>query len=143
MRRICILAAALCFAAPAYGPAYAQAPVQAAVQAAVQAPSRSFVVFFETWSGALDSQAQSIIQAAATAAKAAPSDAIVVTGTSDPTGTARANSLVSALRAQQVADALTDMGVSAGRISQVAYGSAEYALAGIESRRVVIAIGAK
>lgn len=127
MRRLCILAAAFCFALPAYA----------------QAPARNFVVFFETWSGALDSQAQSVIQAAAAAAKAAPSDAVVVTGTADPTGSARANSLVSALRAQQVADSLVEMGVGAARITQNAYGSTDFTLAGIESRRVVIAIGAK
>jgi outer membrane protein OmpA-like peptidoglycan-associated protein len=127
MRRLCILAAAFCFAVPAYA----------------QAPSRDFVVFFETWSGALDSRAQLVIQAAANAAKAAPSDPVIVTGTADPLGSARANSLVSALRAQQVADALVELGVPAARIDQKALGSTEYALAGIESRRVVIAIGTK
>lgn len=127
MRRLCLLAVALCFAGPAYA----------------QAPTRDFVVFFETWSGALDQPADAVIKAAAAAAKAAPSDRVVVKGTSDPTGSARANSLVSALRAQQVADALVAMGVAASRIDQVAYGSTEYALAGIESRRVTIAIDAK
>jgi outer membrane protein OmpA-like peptidoglycan-associated protein len=127
MRRLCILAAAFCFAVPAYA----------------QAPTRDFVVFFETWSGALDRQAQSVIQAAAIAAKAEPSDKVIVTGTSDPEGSARANSLISALRAQQVTDALVGLGVAATRIDQVAYGSTDFALAGIESRRVTIAIGAK
>ena len=127
MRRLCILAAALCFAGPAYA----------------QAPTRDFVVFFETWSGALDKPAEAIIKAAATAANAAPSGRVVVKGTSDPTGSARANSLISALRAQKVADALVDLGVAPARIDQIAYGSTEYALAGIESRRVTIAINAR
>jgi outer membrane protein OmpA-like peptidoglycan-associated protein len=121
-----MLAAALCLAVPAY----AQAP----------AADRNFVVFFETWSGALDRQADAVIAAAAKRAMAAPTDKVVVTGTADPIGSARANALVSALRAQMVADALVSAGVPADRINQVAYGSTEYTFSMIEARRVSIAV---
>ena len=129
MRRLCILAAALCLAIPSYAHA--------------QAPDRNYVVYFEMWSGDIDSKAQAVIAAAARAANLEPSEKVILTGTADPTGSARANALVSALRAQQVADALVAAGVSTGRIDQRALGSAEYVFSGIESRRVTIAIGGK
>ena len=129
MRRIYILAAALCLVVPAYAHA--------------QAPDRNFVVFFDLWSGAVDATAQSVIGAAAKAAGAAPSDRVILTGTADSTGSARANALVSALRTQQVADALVAAGVAPARIDQNALGGTEYVLSSIEARRVTIAIGGK
>ena len=129
MRRFCILAAAFCLVIPTYAQA--------------QAPDRNFVVFFESWSGAVDATAQSVIVAAAKAANAEPSDKVILTGTADPTGSARANALVSALRTQQVADALVAAGVSAARIDQNALGGTEYVFSSIEARRVTIAIGGK
>lgn len=129
MRRICMLAAALCLALPTLAQA--------------QAPDRNFVVFFESWSGNVDATAQAVITSAAKAASAEPSDKVILTGTADPTGSARANALVSALRTQQVADALVAAGVAPERIDQNAIGGTGYAFSSIEARRVTIAIGGK
>jgi outer membrane protein OmpA-like peptidoglycan-associated protein len=131
MRRLCLSAVAFCAAIAAQAPAFAQAP------------DRNFVVFFELWSGNVDAAAQGVIDKAAAAAKVASSERVVVTGTADPTGSARANALVSALRAQMVADGLVASGVSADRIDQNAYGATDYTFSGIEARRVVISIGGK
>lgn len=131
MRSLLALAMMLCLSAPV------------SAQTPAASTDRSFVVFFVEWSAALDMSAASVISAAATAAKANPTEPVVVTGTADPIGSARANSLISALRAEQVANALIAAGVASTRIEQRALGGTDYQLNALESRRVIIAIGAK
>jgi len=139
MRRLTVLAVALCLTA--FMPVWAQA--QTTPAASAPAPDGRFVVFFQEWSAALDAPAQAVIATAAKAALADPKASVLVSGTADPIGSARANELVSALRAQMVTDALIAAGVPAERISQRALGATEYALNALESRRASIAISAK
>ncbi len=117
----------------------------AAVLAGLSAPAfaaqETIVVFFDEWSAAIDDPAREAIQRAAEIAK--KSDAVVtVTGYADTTGSVAANKLLSATRAQVVADQLETEGVPAGHIKQVAAG--EIPAPGDikqESRRVGIVIG--
>lgn len=125
------------------GPAFAQSPAPAANATASLASDRNFVVFFPQWSAAFDSSAEAVIAAAAATAKAHPNDPVLVIGHADPTGTARANALISALRAELVADALIDAGVPAARIEKHAEGETQYVFSAQESRRVTISVGAK
>ena len=128
MRRLILLAAALMFAMPVL----AQVPGGPA--------DRKFVVFFQSWSGELDDSAVSVIADVATIAKANPTRKVIIHGFADPTGTARANSLVSALRAELVANQLVADGVSADRIVQDAMGATDFAMSSQESRRVTIGL---
>ncbi len=147
MRRLFAVAFALCLAAPAISQqafAQATAPSAPSAQPSPAAPAdRNFVVFFQEWSASFDSAAQGVINASARAALLAPSEPVIVAGYADPTGTARANALVSALRSELVADALVAAGVPAARIHKEAQGSTIYTFNPQESRRVVIIIGAQ
>jgi outer membrane protein OmpA-like peptidoglycan-associated protein len=106
---------------------------------AQQAPT--YVVYFQEWSAALDASAQSVIAHAADWAKANPGPSVRVTGFADPTGSKKANILLSELRAQVVVDQLTGDGVDANRIAQAGQGSVQFALTSQESRRVTVSFG--
>jgi outer membrane protein OmpA-like peptidoglycan-associated protein len=108
---------------------------------AADAPSQKFVVFFQQWSAALDDAAQSVIGQAAEWVKSQPGNVAHVNGFADPTGSKRANALLSDLRAQMVVDQLQTDGVAANRIRQRGHGSVQFALTSQESRRVEISIG--
>ncbi len=108
---------------------------------AADAPSQKFVVFFQEWSAALDDAAQSVIGQAAEWVKSQPGNVAHVNGFADPTGSKRANALLSDLRAQMVVDQLQTDGVAANRIRQRGHGSVQFALTSQESRRVEISIG--
>lgn len=146
MRKLIILAM---LAAVTAGQASAQtaspaAPVATAPSAAATlAADRNFVIFFPEWSAAIDDAAQRVIAAAAKVAAINPTDPVTVTGFADPTGSARSNALVSALRAEQVYSALVDAGVAGERIQRVALGGTDFVFTPQESRRVTIAVGAK
>jgi outer membrane protein OmpA-like peptidoglycan-associated protein len=103
-------------------------------------PSQKFVVFFEEWSAKLDDAAQAVIGQAAAAAKtnAAP---VHVEAFADPTGSKKANELLTDLRAQVVIDQLQADGVSSTRIVGRGHGSVHFALSSQESRRVEISFG--
>jgi outer membrane protein OmpA-like peptidoglycan-associated protein len=133
MRRLILLAAALCLAIPAMAqtPAPAQAPPA----------DRAFVVFFQEWSAALDDSAAKVITDVAAIAKANPGHPVIIRGYADPTGTARANALISALRAELVANQLVADGVDASMVEQRALGATDFALNSQESRRVTITVG--
>jgi OOP family OmpA-OmpF porin len=128
MRSLLAFAMMLCLAAPVQ----AQTPV-----------GRIFVVFFQEWSAAIDDPALQVAAQAATLAKANPTQTVVVTGYADPSGSKRANELMSQLRAEMVFDALVAAGVPATSIQRGGNGAIEYALNSQESRRVTIAIGTK
>jgi outer membrane protein OmpA-like peptidoglycan-associated protein len=110
--------------------------------AAAQAPP-SYVVFFQEWSSALDDSGNGVIAHAAAWAKAHPAATVQVTGFADPTGSHRANILISELRAQVVVDQLTADGIDPSRISQVGEGSVQPALSTQESRRVQVSFHAR
>jgi outer membrane protein OmpA-like peptidoglycan-associated protein len=108
---------------------------------AADAPAQKYVVFFQEWSAALDDSAQAVIGQAAEWAKSHPRDAVRVNGFADPTGSKKANALLSDLRAQMVVDQLTADGIEPKRIRQRGRGSVQFALSSQESRRVEVSIG--
>ncbi len=99
---------------------------------------RKYVIYFEEWSAAIDDQARVIIMDAAQHALTVPRIAVQVTGFADPTGSRRANALLSELRAQRVVDTLRESGVSQTRLQQSGKGSVPFALSSQEARRVEI-----
>jgi outer membrane protein OmpA-like peptidoglycan-associated protein len=107
---------------------------------AADSPSQRFVVFFQDWSAALDDSAQAVISNAAEWVKSHPGNIAHVNGFADPTGSRKANALLSDLRAQMVVDQLLSDGVSERRIHQRGHGSVQFALSSQESRRVEISV---
>jgi outer membrane protein OmpA-like peptidoglycan-associated protein len=107
---------------------------------AADAVSQNFVVFFQEWSAALDDSAQSIIGQAAEWLKSHAGSVAHVNGFADPTGSRKANILLSDLRAQIVVDQLQTDGADPKRIRQRGHGSVKFALTSQESRRVEINI---
>jgi outer membrane protein OmpA-like peptidoglycan-associated protein len=101
---------------------------------------RNFIVFFQEWSAAFDDSALRVIAEAARWAKSHPDARIDVTGAADLTGSKQANTLLSNLRAQVVADQLAADGADSHRIKRMGLGSVDYALSAQESRRVVISV---
>nr|WP_294551638.1 OmpA family protein [uncultured Rhodopila sp.] len=108
---------------------------------AARAQQPSFVIFFQLWSAAIDDQAQDVIAKAADWVKSHHARNVRVVGFADPTGSKKANILMSELRAQVVADGLTAAGVAPGAIRQVGTGSVEFAGSSQEARRVEIRVG--
>jgi outer membrane protein OmpA-like peptidoglycan-associated protein len=107
---------------------------------AADVPSQKFVVFFQEWSAVLDHSAQTVIGQAAEWVKSHPGNVAHVNGFADPTGSKKANALLSDLRAQMVVDQLQTDGVDSNRIRQRGHGSVQFALSSQESRRVEISI---
>ena len=107
---------------------------------AADVPSQKFVVFFQEWSAALDDSAQTVIGQAAEWVKSHPGNVAHVNGFADPTGSKKANALLSDLRAQMGVDQLQTDGVDSNRIRQRGHGSVQFALSSQESRRVEISI---
>jgi outer membrane protein OmpA-like peptidoglycan-associated protein len=108
---------------------------------AADPPAQKFVVFFQEWSAAFDDSAQAVIAQAAEWWRSHPGSVAHVSGFADPTGSRRANVLLSELRAQVVVDQLQSDGVAPRRVRQRAHGSMQFALTSQESRRVEISIG--
>ncbi len=108
---------------------------------AAEPPTQKFVVFFEEWSARLDDSAQAVIDQAASAAKAQPKAIVYVEGFADPTGSGKANALLTDLRAQIVMDRLQADGVPLSRLQARGHGSVKFALSSQESRRVEISLG--
>ena len=126
MRRLAILFLVLCVAT-------------GSARAADPSPQK-FVVFFQEWSAALDDSAQAVIAHAADWVKSHPGNVAHVNGFADPTGSKRANELLSDLRAQMVVDQLQADGIDPKTIRQRGHGSVQFALTSQESRRVEISI---
>jgi outer membrane protein OmpA-like peptidoglycan-associated protein len=108
---------------------------------AAEQPAPKFVVFFEEWSARLDDAALAVISDAADNAKAHPGVVLHVDGFADPTGSRKANALLTDLRAQVVIDQLQTDGVPPARIRGRGHGSVRFALSSQESRRVEISPG--
>ena len=104
-------------------------------------PSQKFIVYFEEWSAALGDAAQAVIAEAADYARANPGRFARVTGFADPTGSRKANALLTDLRAQVVVDQLEQDGIPAAHIIARGRGSVQFALNSQESRRVEISFG--
>jgi outer membrane protein OmpA-like peptidoglycan-associated protein len=126
MRRIFILFL-LCFVA-----------VRAVAQ---EPPPQKFVVFFEEWSARIDDAGLAVIRRAGDYANAHPSAVVHIEGFADPTGSSKANALLTDLRAQVVIDQLQTDGVAPARIRGRGRGSVHFALTSQESRRVEISFG--
>jgi outer membrane protein OmpA-like peptidoglycan-associated protein len=104
-------------------------------------PARKFVVFFQPWSAALSANALRVIDHVSGFAKAHPNESVYVHAFADPTGSQKANELLSDLRAQVVMDQLQKDGVPDTRLLGRGHGAVQFALAPQESRRVEIIIG--
>jgi outer membrane protein OmpA-like peptidoglycan-associated protein len=111
-------------------------------RAAETAPPR-FVVFFQEWSANLDPAAQTVITHASDYAKAHPGAVLHVNGFADPTGSRKANALLTDLRAQMVMDQLQSDGVQPAHIHGRGRGAVQYALSSQESRRVEISLSGR
>jgi outer membrane protein OmpA-like peptidoglycan-associated protein len=107
---------------------------------AADAPPQKFVVFFQSWSAAMDGSAQAVISKAAEWVKSHPGNFARVHGFASTVGSRQANVLLADLRAQVVADQLMSDGIDAKRIHQRGRGPVEFALTPQESRRVEITI---
>src|ERR1700760_1738171 len=103
-------------------------------------PPQKFVVFFQSWSAAIDDSAQTVISTAADWVKSHPGNVALVNGFASTVGGKQANILLADLRAQVVADQLQSDGVDAKRIRQRGHGPVQYELTAQESRRVEISI---
>lgn len=108
---------------------------------AAQPPGQTFVVFFQEWSAGLDDAAQAVISHASDYAKANPNLVVHVEGFADPTGSRKANALLTDLRAQVVMDQLQTDGVPVLHLQGRGHGSVRFALTSQESRRVEISLG--
>lgn len=108
---------------------------------AAEPPAQKFVVFFQEWSARLDDSALAVISRAGDYAKVNPGVAVHVEGFADPTGSRKANALLTDLRAQVVMDQLQADGVPAVRIQGRGHGAVHFALSSQESRRVEISLG--
>ncbi len=108
---------------------------------AARAQQPSYVVFFQLWSAAIDDQAQDVIAKAADWVKSHHARNVRVIGFADPTGSKKANILLSELRAQVVVDGLTAAGVAPHTLRQVGSGSVQFAGSAQEARRVEIRVG--
>lgn len=107
---------------------------------AADLPSQKFVVFFQSWSAAMDDSAQTVISKAADWVKSHPGNVAHVNGFASTVGGRQANVLLADLRAQVVVDQLESDGVDLKRIRQRGHGPVQYALTPQESRRVEISI---
>ncbi len=107
---------------------------------AADTPARKFVVFFQQWSAALSPHAVIVISHASDFAKANPGEAVHVNAFADPTGSHKANALLTDLRAQVVMDQLQKDGVPETRLLGRGHGSVQFALTPQESRRVEITV---
>ncbi len=107
---------------------------------AAEPPAQKFVVFFQSWSAAIDDSAQSVITQAAEWVKSHPGNTAHVNGFASTVGGREANILLADLRAQVVVDQLIEDGVAATRIKQRGHGPVQFALTPQESRRVEISI---
>lgn len=139
MRRFVLPFLLLCALVP--GITLSAAHAQGTSQGAPQ--GRKFVVFFEEWSAGIDDIARGVILDAAHHALTVPRVSVQVTGFADPTGSRRANELLSQLRAQRVLDVLRDNGIAQARITTAGKGPTAFALSPQESRRVEIFIPVK
>jgi outer membrane protein OmpA-like peptidoglycan-associated protein len=108
---------------------------------AAEPPAQKFVVFFQEWSAKLDDSALAVIGHAGDYATAHPGVVVHVEGFADPTGSRKANALLTDLRAQVVMDQLQADGVPVAHIQGRGRGSVHFALSSQESRRVEISVG--
>jgi outer membrane protein OmpA-like peptidoglycan-associated protein len=108
---------------------------------AAHAQQPAFVIFFQLWSASIDDQAQDVIAKAADWVKSHKTRSVRVIGFADPTGSRKANILLSELRAQVVVDGLTAAGVAPYTLRQVGSGSVQFAGSAQEARRVEIRVG--
>lgn len=98
-------------------------------------------MFFQQWSAALSANALRVIGQLSDFAKAHPDEIAHIHAFADPTGSRKANALLSDLRAQVVMDQLQKDGVPDTRLIGRGHGAVQFALTPQESRRVEMSIG--
>src|SRR5471032_1733512 len=79
--------------------------------------SNPHIVFFTADSAQLNDAAKNVIADAASAAQRSPGTSVVIAGFADPSGGPAYNRALSEARAQNVAEALRNAGVTPSRIS--------------------------
>ncbi len=124
-------------AALALGGLMSAAP--AAASTPPPARGRAFIVFFETWSAALDDAALAGLDRIAALAAEHPDVPVLVEGFTGPQGSQGANELLGQLRARMVFDALVERGVPAERLRMVGRGIVP-GFDSLESRRVEVRV---
>jgi len=105
---------------------------------AAPSPAQKYVVFFQEWSAKLD---DAVISHAGEYAQSHPGQPVHVNAFADPTGSRKANALLTDLRAQVVMDQLHANGIPEQRLFGRGHGSVHFAISSQESRRVEISIG--
>lgn len=110
---------------------------------AAPAQRHKLVVYFSSWSAAVDPDAQKAISEAAKWLREHPQQVVNVAGYASTVGGKRANALLSDLRAQVVVDQLKSEGVPDKIIRLLPKGATTYAESPMESRRVEIFIDPK
>ncbi|MDE2006496.1 MAG: hypothetical protein KGI51_08020 [Rhodospirillales bacterium] len=111
------------------------------IVARVRRASPDFGVYFAQWSAMLDADAESVIAAAANAAAELAEVPVRLAMFLDPAGP-RAIADLAALRAQLIADRLTERGVAAARIARITRDVAEIPGMAQEAQRIDIVIRA-
>ncbi len=99
------------------------------------------VIFFSEEGVSLDDAGKAVIQDAANLARANPTAPVRVLGFADPEGSVAFNRALSRARAENVAEALREDGVAAGRLTVGARGPVPFEAISLESRRVEIRVG--
>jgi outer membrane protein OmpA-like peptidoglycan-associated protein len=108
---------------------------------AADVPAQKFVVFFQSWSAAIDESAQAVISHTADWLKSHPGNVAHVNGFASTIGGRQANILLADLRAQLVVDQLVSDGIDLRRVLQRGHGPVKFELTAQESRRVEISVG--
>jgi outer membrane protein OmpA-like peptidoglycan-associated protein len=100
-----------------------------------------YIIFFGSWSALVGKAGKETVAAAAAAAKKDAAAPIHITGYASTVGGKEANTLLSQLRAQMVADELVADGVDKSRITLTGTGETPFVMDPVESRRVLIEVG--
>lgn len=108
------------------------------MEAGLAGPTEPYSIFFESGSADLSQAARRVVEEAARAAGLARPQQIEVVGYTDPSGSVEANQILSARRAQAVADALVEAGASPGAVEVSGQGEGSVTGVAQESRRVDI-----
>jgi len=108
------------------------------MEAGLAGPTEPYSVHFESGSAELSPAALRVIEKAARAAGLARPQQIEVVGYTDASGSVEANQILSARRAQAVADALVEAGAAPGAVEVAGRGEATVTAIPTESRRVDI-----
>lgn len=104
-------------------------------------PARpTYVIFFSSWSSALDQKGLQAVESAASAAIKDPAATVQVVGYASTIGMDDANRQLSEARAETVRNQIIADGVDESRVTSMSRGATSYQFSPEEARRVEIAI---